>query len=103
MKYKGFNPVEPAVSPTTEQIYKSKKHILSYVGASLKQQPEFLQKYYADMQEFCDGYESGMIKNWKEYFMTAEETVRSWAKLTLEQYKERVKKLHDQYKRNERP
>lgn len=62
-------PFKPeAVSNQTESIYKSKKFILSLVSHSLDRLKPAMRKYYQDMQEFCDGYESGMIRDWRRYF-----------------------------------
>lgn len=56
------------VDSTTESIYKSKKFIYSLVSGSLERLNPSQKKYFEDIKLFIEGYESGMIRDWKKFF-----------------------------------
>ena len=67
-KERQFKPLKQEINNQTESIYKSKKFILSLVMHSIDRLKPSMQKYYRDMQEFCEGYEAGIIRDWRKFF-----------------------------------
>ena len=64
-----FTPLKkPEIDKQTEAIYKSKKFILSHIYGCEQLMNDKQKAYYADMREFCEGYEAGAIRDWRKFF-----------------------------------
>jgi len=66
---------------TTVAIYKQCKMAYGRVYANIHALPEKAQKHFRAYGEFIQGYESGVIRNWSDFFMTAEDLSKKYAKI----------------------
>lgn len=95
--YKKYEPRE--VDATTKAIYIIKKITYSRVCHNLTALSPAQQKHFAFDKDFIDGYESGMIRSWKDHYETPEACVKRWSGYTPEQNKKKLEKMELSFKK----
>jgi hypothetical protein len=63
-----MNKDKPEVSEQTKAIYKSKKMVYNRVRHNLDKLNPAQRKHFEDVALFIEGYESGIIKDWRTFF-----------------------------------
>ena len=58
----------PEVDDITRAIYKSKKMVLGIISGRMDILKPAQRKHFEEAQEFVLGYESGMIRNFRDFF-----------------------------------
>ena len=90
-----FTPLkEKRVDEVTELIYKQKKMIYGMVKHNMDKLNPKQKKHFTDIGVFIEGYESGVIKHWQEFFETPEKYVARWNKMSPEENKKEIERVH---------
>ena len=65
--------MNPSITTFTKGLYRAKKSVVSLLGGRADTLNPELRKYYEDSKDFVSMVEAGIIKDWRDFYMTADQ------------------------------